>query len=173
MQFYDFKSIDSNDKIFDYIGKDIDELSSTEIENIKNKINSFCNSDFGLSMSDAYKNDNLYREHKFMKLLSVDEINGFINDSSENNIMIKDDKSKNIVLQGIVDAFFIKDGKITLVDYKTDGINGGNAISEKKLIDNYKIQVDIYATVLKELTGLEIDKKYIYSFALDKAIEII
>ena len=173
MQFYDFKSIDSNDKIFDYIGKDIDELSSTEIENIKNKINLFCNSDFGLCMSDAYKNDNLYREHKFMKLLSIDEINGFINDSSENNIMIKDDKSKNIVLQGIVDAFFIKDGKITLVDYKTDGINGGNAISEKKLIDNYKIQVDIYATVLKELTGLEIDKKYIYSFALDKAIEII
>ena len=145
------------------------------------KIKAFLNTNLGKEMAEAFKKEELYREHKFMKLFSVDDINEYRTKIENTPITINEDLSKehNIIIQGIIDAFYIKkdgnDEYAVLVDYKTDGLSSKN-INEKELEEElkneYKIQLDIYADVLKELTGLKVKHKYIYSFALDKAIDL-
>lgn len=139
----------------------------------KEKIDAFLDTVVGRKMAEAYRNNTLYREHKFMKLFSQDEINEYIGTSDA-----KCDE-KNVIIQGIIDAFLIekdKDGNesIVLIDYKTDKINIDNVVDKDALrnylIKNYKVQLDIYGRILNELTGLPVNEKYIYSFALDEAI---
>ena len=72
---------------------------------------------------------------------------------------------ETILVQGIIDAFFIENGKIIVVDYKTDRVR-----SPKTLIDRYQVQLDYYADALGEMLGLPVSEKIIYSFALQKEI---
>lgn len=141
----------------------------------KEKIEAFLDTALGKKMREAFMHKTLYREHKFMKLFSQNEINEYIHDDS-----IKCDE-KNIIIQGIIDAFLIEKGEdgneyIVLIDYKTDKINDENIADKERLKDylvkNYKVQLQIYAKILSELTGLPVKEAYIYSFALDEAILI-
>ena len=59
------------------------------------------------------------------------------------------------------------DGKAILVDFKTDRLE-----DENEFIKRYKIQLDIYKEAINKLTKYIVDKVYIYSFNLNKAIEI-
>ena len=145
------------------------------------KIDKFKKSDVGKEMAEAYNSRTLYREQKFMKLFSINEINNYgdiFKDATKDMDKKLLDQS-NITIQGIVDAFYIKedgDGKyIVLVDYKTDGLSAGR-IDEADLTSNlvldYAVQLQIYADALENLTGLKVKKKYIYSFTLDKEIDL-
>jgi len=133
-------------------------------------------------MSKAFDENNLFREQKFMKLYSRVEVNDYIVDVDDKKLDLKKEilDEKNIIIQGIIDAFYIKkdeSGKdyIVIVDYKTDSMSRQDADKseiKKKLVDNYKLQLDIYADALSELTGLEVKEKYLYSFAIDEAIAV-
>lgn len=62
-----------------------------------------------------------------------------------------------------------------LIDYKTDAMSRKDVDKDevkKILADRYKLQLDIYADALRELTGLEVKEKYLYSFAIDEAIAV-
>ncbi len=77
-------------------------------------------------------------------------------------------------MQGVIDAFYIKKNEgrdsIVVVDYKTDGIN--NSVSIEKLKEMYRVQLDIYGKCLSEISKINVEKKFIYSFALSKCIEV-
>lgn len=64
-------------------------------------------------------------------------------------------------IQGIADMFFIEDGEIVLVDYKTN-----SNTTAKMLIDEYRGQLEVYARALSEATGLNVKQKLLYSFEL-------
>ena len=174
MQFYNFDNPDENKKRFDNIvfdeEKDKDgNIIDRKIE-MEEKISKLSASDFG----KAFKGKKLYREYKFMQLVSQNEINKYLAEYGVENLPNIDVNvaEKNIVIQGIVDAFYIDDDdEIVVIDWKTDGIKSGR-VSKKELIDNYQVQLDIYAKVLNELTGLKVKKRYIYSFTLNEAIEL-
>ena len=51
-------------------------------------------------------------------------------------------------MQGIIDAYFIEDDEIVLVDYKTDKVSPGG---EQDLIDLYHIQLEDYAAALERM----------------------
>jgi ATP-dependent helicase/nuclease subunit A len=68
-------------------------------------------------------------------------------------------------VQGIIDAFFYEDGKVILVDYKTDRVSEAS-----ELVQRYQIQLDSYEEALSRVTGKEIGQKLIYSFQLDREI---
>ena len=75
---------------------------------------------------------------------------------------------ENILVQGIIDLYYIsKEGKITLIDYKTDKVK-----SEAELIDKYKEQLEIYKKALEQSLEKKVDKTYIYSLHLGKEINI-
>jgi len=70
-----------------------------------------------------------------------------------------------VVVQGIIDAYFIEDGQVILVDYKTDKVD-----SESELIDRYRAQLDLYEEAVIKFSGLPVKEKIIYSFCLDREI---
>ena len=72
---------------------------------------------------------------------------------------------ESILVQGIMDAYFVENGKIILVDYKTDRVR-----SAKELVDRYHVQLTYYAQALERLTGMPVAEKIIYSFALGREI---
>lgn len=73
----------------------------------------------------------------------------------------------NISIQGQVDMYFIEEGKITVVDYKSDTVK-----NLEKEMDSYELQVKIYNMILKKLTGLDVGGMYLYAFLADEAMKI-
>ena len=176
MQFYDYKTMQYVNKSENY---DIENLNKL-IE--KSKIDNFLKSNIGKRMSTAFNSDSLYREYKFMNLLSQSEIDKYIGKGNANSSNLPDyiANDENIVVQGIIDAFLVEKDEnnndyIVLVDYKTDSL-GKKTINKEKLredlIGNYKVQLDIYAKAIERNTGYEVREKCIYSFALDEEIKL-
>ena len=78
------------------------------------------------------------------------------------------EKSENILVQGIIDLFFIdEDDKLVLVDYKTDYTETGDG-----LVDKYRVQLEIYKRALEEATGRKVEEVYIYSIYLNNTIKV-
>ena len=75
---------------------------------------------------------------------------------------------ETILMQGIIDAFFEEDGKIVLVDYKTDFVKRG---SSKELAEKYRQQLGYYARAVNNITGKEVKEKVIYSFTLGEEVQ--
>ena len=87
----------------------------------------------------------------------------------EKEINNKENTSEKILVQGIIDLFFIdKNDKLILVDYKTDFVNIGN---ENELISKYKVQIDLYKEALEKSFSKKVDEVYIYSVFLNKFIK--
>ena len=78
-------------------------------------------------------------------------------------------KEEPVLVQGIIDAYFLEEEEIVLVDYKTDKVRPGE---EKRLIELYHIQLEDYARALERLLNKKVKETYIYSFTLGKAIEL-
>ena len=76
-------------------------------------------------------------------------------------------QGETVLVQGIIDAYFVEDGEIVLVDYKTDRVRRGQ---EQKLINLYHVQLEDYAQALERMTGKKVKEKIIYSFTLHKEI---
>ena len=64
-------------------------------------------------------------------------------------------------IQGIADMFFIEDGEIVLVDYKTN-----TGVSASQLTEEYRGQLAVYAGALEEALGMRVKEKILYSFSL-------
>ncbi len=70
---------------------------------------------------------------------------------------------ERILIQGIIDLYFEEDGKLILVDYKTD--RTGNA---EDLIPRYRTQLHYYRRALEQAAGGTVAETYIYSTVLKK-----
>jgi len=78
--------------------------------------------------------------------------------------------NETVLVQGVIDLFFQNnDGTYTVVDYKTDKIKSGE---ENILIERYKGQLSYYAKAVEEITQQKTTRGIIYSFALNKEIEV-
>ena len=66
-----------------------------------------------------------------------------------------------LMIQGIIDAYFVEDGKIVLLDYKTDAVS-----SMDELWKRYETQMDYYREALEALTHLKVSERRLYSFKL-------
>lgn len=81
-----------------------------------------------------------------------------------------DDAIPQQLVQGVIDMYFIEDGKLVVVDYKTDRVprKGGEEI----LIERYSVQLDYYARALSQILDMPVAEKIIYSFALGREISL-
>jgi ATP-dependent helicase/nuclease subunit A len=77
-------------------------------------------------------------------------------------------KDETVLVQGIIDAFFIEDGAIVVLDYKTDRVHDADV-----LLKRYSVQLDCYAEALERLLGMPVKEKIIYSFALQEEIHAL
>ena len=105
-------------------------------------------------MSKAFLKDKLYRESPFV--MGMDAGDGEVKEM--------------VLVQGIIDAWFMEGDDVILMDYKTDRVYGEEGAIE--LIKRYKVQLDNYALALKRVTGKEPKERIIYSFSLGKEINL-
>lgn len=101
---------------------------------------------------------NVMREKKFAINISASEFKEDIPNE------FNDEK---ILIQGIADCAFVENGKLVIVDYKTDKVKSADELALK-----YTDQLKIYSTALSQCTELPIKQALLYSFSLNDTIEI-
>ncbi|OWR29475.1 helicase-exonuclease AddAB subunit AddA [Saccharibacillus sp. O23] len=69
---------------------------------------------------------------------------------------------ERVLVQGVVDCLFRENGRLILLDYKTDRIKPGRGTAE--LADHYRFQLDFYAWAVEEMTGEPVSEKWLYFF---------
>lgn len=77
-------------------------------------------------------------------------------------------ENETILIQGIVDAWFVEDGQVVIVDYKTDYVpDEGQCLVEK-----YRKQLDYYGMAIHQSTGLSVKEKLIYAMGIGKVLRV-
>ncbi|MBQ8923234.1 MAG: UvrD-helicase domain-containing protein, partial [Lachnospiraceae bacterium] len=201
MELLDFKSVkaimddESADKgLIEYIRNVLKEMVEKNIFDEEEasvinpyKIRAMLMSDLGLRMIEADMRGKLKKEQQFSAGIPVDRLfednlfetsNKPLDKFFDSKMLpeITSDKACQtdreysyddmVIVQGIIDAYFIEDDRIILMDYKTDYADAD------ELIRRYKAQLDYYSYVLEQITGLKVAEKIIYSFYLEKDIDI-
>ncbi|MBO5998592.1 MAG: UvrD-helicase domain-containing protein [Lachnospiraceae bacterium] len=120
---------------------------------IPGRILPFFSSDLFRRMARAYRNNCLFREQPFVMQVPARELDESL------------PESETVLVQGIIDAFFLEDDSVILLDYKTD-----RADTDKVLTDRYSVQLNYYARALEKIFGRKVTEKLIYSFSLNRTI---
>ncbi len=126
----------------------------------------FVNSNIAKRMKKAYEKGCLYREQPFVIGVpsNITDYFGELSDAEKLNITVENIDDM-ILIQGIIDAYFIEDDEIVVVDYKTD-----NRPTIEDIGALYKTQLDYYAMALSRLTGKNVKEKIIYSTKFRKEL---
>lgn len=115
-------------------------------------IRRFLESEVGKRMERAALLGTLHREQPFV--LGV----------PANTIRAEWSEKETVLVQGIIDAWFVEeDGKIVVLDYKTDRMSDMKTLEER-----YHVQLAFYALALQRLTGREVKEQILYSFCLGR-----
>ena len=99
----------------------------------------------------AQRSGKLYREQPFVLGIDAGRLNPEL--PSEETVLI----------QGIIDVFFVEDDGLVLLDYKTDSVD-----SMEELWNRYETQLDYYQEALQKLMGKPVKERILYSFHLGK-----
>jgi len=112
-----------------------------------------------ISILLEYQQSNLWKELKKAKEIHKEE--PFYLQLSANRINPEYPIEDKILVQGIMDLYYISEkGELVLVDYKTDYVERGE---EKKLINKYQEQLNLYREALEKAFQQKVDKMMIYS----------
>ncbi len=105
-----------------------------------------------------FASDNVMREKKFAALFPAKffypELTG---EAAE----------EKIVVQGIADCVFVEDGKLVIVDYKTD-----TGVDTEALLDRYSAQLEIYREALSQALGMPVKETLLYSFFMNSTVKV-
>ena len=74
---------------------------------------------------------------------------------------------ETVLIQGMIDAYFEEDGKIIVLDYKTDRVKSADELKAR-----YRSQMAWYARALTQLTGREVTERYLVSLELEQVIRL-
>ncbi len=111
------------------------------------KVEAFLESALAMEMAEADREGKLFKEQPFVMAIPARRVNPDF------------PKEETMLIQGIIDAYYEKQGKIYLMDYKTDRVN-----KKEDLIQRYQTQLDYYKEALEKLTGKPVAGIYIYSY---------
>lgn len=117
----------------------------------------FLTSQTAKRMRMAEKEDRISRETQFVVGIPAKEL------------YQESESEERILLQGVIDVYFEEDGKLILLDYKTDSVLEGQ---EELLILRYKKQFELYKMALEKMTGKTVGEMILYSFGLGKELWI-
>ena len=115
----------------------------------------FAKNPLAVRMKEAAQKGQLYREQPFVIAIPA------------NQMKKEYETEEEILVQGIIDAYFEEEDGLILVDYKTDKVQKGQ---EKELIEKYKVQMQYYKKALEMITDREVKEIYIYSTGIGKAV---
>lgn len=135
------------------------------------KIQQFLLSDEAGRMAAADVRGDFYREKPFVMSIPASVVwpEAWPEAQKEHLENGADTSEERVLVQGIVDVFWLEEDGITLLDYKTD------AVSEpEELIRRYKLQLELYADALSRVFDhCKIKDILIYSFKFNKMISLM
>ena len=114
------------------------------------KVVRFLRTKLGYRMWRAQRKTRLHREQPFVLAIPASRVDSQIPEDEQ------------VLIQGIIDAYFEEDDGIVLLDYKTDTIP-----DMQSLWNRYRTQIDYYREALERLTSKRVKEKYLYSFHLE------
>lgn len=115
------------------------------------KILNFLEQELAYRMWRAQEQGLLYREQPFVLGIDAKRLDPDL------------PEGEKVLIQGIIDVFFIEDGEIVLLDYKTDVID-----SLEALWNRYNVQIKYYEEALTKLMQMPVKERILYSFYLEK-----
>jgi len=115
------------------------------------KILNFLEQELAYRMWRAQEQGLLYREQPFVLGIDAKRLDPDL------------PEGEKVLIQGIIDVFFIEDGEIVLLDYKTDVID-----SLEALWNRYNVQIQYYEEALTKLMQMRVKERILYSFYLEK-----
>ncbi len=140
--------------VHDLIGRLVEEKRLTEeyAQAVRErKIGAFLRSRTGYRMWRADYGGRLYREQPFVLGIDARRLKeGF-------------PEGETVLIQGIIDAFFVEEDGIVLLDYKTDSV-----LTMEELWNRYETQMDYYQEALEKLMGMKVKERILYSFHLEQ-----
>lgn len=156
----DFNRVVSEEAVSDEIAR-LTASGRLRMEDVKvlnaRRLYQFFQSRLGQEMRQAAADGRLHREQPFVMGRRACEI--FPERKEEDMILV----------QGIIDGYYDNGDGIVLMDYKTDSLHAGE---EYRLLERYKTQMDLYREALEDMTGKRVIRCVLYSFSLDKEIEL-
>ena len=94
------------------------------------------------------RSENVWREFRFSLLSDIREL------------IPGEEADEKVLLQGVIDCFFLEEGALVLVDYKTDRVTKDDEIRARA--EHYRRQLETYADALKRIFGLPVKEKLLY-----------
>lgn len=158
-EMYDFARDDYRTSIneqYEYM-KSAHLLTDEQAEFIRpGRFKKFFESKLAERMHKAATKGKLYKEQPFVfgaspKQLGLDD----------------NDDASRVLVQGEIDVFFEEDGKLILLDYKTDRVD-----SESELVARYKTQLMLYRDALNGAYDMPVEEILIYSMRLGETINV-
>lgn len=95
------------------------------------------------------------REYQFSAYICADEIITGLSQAAD----------EKVILQGAIDCLFEEDGKIVIIDYKTDRVK-----TMEELVERYAIQLELYKTAVEQSLNKPVSECIIYSLYLNEQI---
>ena len=137
----------------DFVKEGILRKEELAVVNLK-KIQSFFLTDLGKRCAEAARRGELFREQPFNLKSSLE--------------------GEEIIVQGIIDCFFLENGKAVLLDYKTNWVDPAVPFEEeaKRLTELYGEQIRLYREALTKALKIPADEAYLYLFSPEKWIEV-
>ncbi|ANI97165.1 helicase-exonuclease AddAB subunit AddA [Pediococcus pentosaceus] len=161
------QQLDLNQPINETIIKDkIGELVMNRVldEQVANRIRistilDFFDSDLGQLMINHP--ENVHREEAFSLLLPA------------KGLFPKVKGDDDVLIHGIIDAYFEMEDRVILLDYKTDFVLPGSVEQGiEKVINRYQGQVNLYAQALESILKRPVNEKYLYLLSIGRLVEI-
>lgn len=100
--------------------------------------------------------DRVIREFKFSLLVDA-------------SLYFPAEPGEQMILQGVTDCCVEKDGALTVIDFKTDRVTAG---TETESAERYRPQLEAYSMALSRIFGMPVEKRILYYFQTDTAVEI-
>ena len=120
------------------------------------KVQDFLQSDCAYRMWRAERENRLYREQPFVLGIDAKELSGrFEGDVPE---------GETLLIQGIIDVFWIEGDDVILLDYKTDRIGSMGLLWER-----YEAQMVYYSRALQQILGRPVRERILYSSYLGES----
>lgn len=144
----------------------LDEKKDYELKDIQNMILNLVEKEIiTQNEADAIDVNLIYQYTKsqlFEELRQAKEVHKeqpfYINIPAKDVVSEAGNSKKNILVQGIIDLYYIdKNDNLVLIDFKTDYISQ-EPNAKEKILDKYKVQLEIYKTALEQALGRTVNK---------------
>ena len=126
------------------------------------QLKGFLSSELAERMQKAQLRRQLYRERAFVMASPAGKVLAELPEPPGPGAAETD-----VLIQGIIDAFFIEGDALVLLDYKTDRVK-----TPEELVERYRTQMELYADALKRVFSLPVSEIYLYSFSLGRACKV-